>query len=126
MVRAAQTFALVDENARKLVDLCSKPRSQAGAAGQAWLADPKTPPWWPTTCGSVYGRWLVQQAMFDEALEQLAGLKPEDVVDPASLLFYQAVVYHRLLNREPGLEAIRAVAGRRPAEPDALRCPWPG
>ena len=54
----------------------------------------------------LYGRWLVQQSLFDEALEQLAGLHPGDVVAPAELLFYQGVVYHRTLNRDEGLGAI--------------------
>ena len=54
----------------------------------------------------LYGRWLVQQSLFDEASEQLAGLNPGDVVAPAELLFYQGVVYYRLLNQEQGLKAI--------------------
>ena len=53
-----------------------------------------------------YARWLVQESFYDEALEQLAGLVPDGVVDPAALLFCEAVVNHRLLNQEPGLEAI--------------------
>jgi hypothetical protein len=53
-----------------------------------------------------YGRWLVQESLYDEAQEQLAGLQPEGVADPATLLFCQAVVNHRLLNQAPGLEAI--------------------
>jgi hypothetical protein len=53
-----------------------------------------------------YGRWLVQQSLYDEALEQLDGLRPEEVADPASLLFYQGVVYHRLLNPDAAVEAI--------------------
>jgi hypothetical protein len=44
--------------------------------------------------------------LFDEAQEQLAGLTPADVVAPASLLFYQSVVNHALLNRESGLKSI--------------------
>jgi hypothetical protein len=105
--RMAGTFALVDPRAAKLVELCSKPRSQAILPSQAWLGDANTPPWPANNLRLFYGRWLVHGGWFDEALEQLAGLKPADVATPAELLFYQAVVHHRLLHKEEGLNAIR-------------------
>jgi len=46
------------------------------------------------------GRWLAQRELFDEALEQLTGLKVDEVVDPASLLFYRSVAHHQLLKKE--------------------------
>jgi hypothetical protein len=42
----------------------------------------------------------------DEAVEQLAGLQPGDIVDPASLLFHQALAHHHLLAKEPCLASI--------------------
>jgi len=71
----AGTFALVDQDAAGLVELC-------------------------------YGRWLVHEALFDEALVQLSGLNPGEVVAPACLLFYQGVVHHKLLDTEAGLKVI--------------------
>ena len=70
---------------------------------QPWLADAKTPPLEAANLRLLYGRWLAQESLFDEAREQLARLQPDDVVAPASLLFYQGVVYHRLLDKEAGL-----------------------
>jgi len=104
--RVVLSFAVADENARKLVELCSSAKSPPSPAPQPWLADPKTPAWMARNLRLWYGRWLAQQRLFDEALEQLEGLQPDDVVDPASLLFYQGIVYHRLLNRDAGMEAI--------------------
>ena len=78
-------------NCRRLVDRQSPPvlRPLAGAGSRC-----STRPWsnWP-------------------------GLKPGDVVAPAELLFYQGVVYHRLLNQEEGLEGDRRAAGRAEASP---------
>ena len=111
LARLAQTFALADDDARKLVELCSKPREQPVPPAQGWLADPKTPPWMARNLRLLYGRWLVHESLYDEAQEQLAGLLPEEVVDPASLLFYQGVVCHRLLDKAPGLEAIEKLLG---------------
>ena len=69
---------------------------------------PRTPPpaFERNNLRLLYGRWLVQANLYDEALAQLQSLRPEDVVDPAGLLFYQSVVYHRLLKKEAGLEAL--------------------
>ena len=42
---------------------------------QAWLADSKTPVFEAANLRLLYGRWLVQGRWFEEALEQLGGLK---------------------------------------------------
>ncbi len=104
--RLAATVALADAEAAKLIDLCAKPRSQMKLPSQTWLQDPKLPPFVAANLRLLYGRWLVQQSLYDEAAEQLCGLNPGDVVAPAELLFYQGVVYYRLLNQEQGLKAI--------------------
>lgn len=109
LVRAAATFALADANARKLVDLCSRPRSVAVVPDQAWLRDPKATPLVANNLRLLFGRWLAHEALYDEALEELRSLNPADVVDPASLLFYQSVVCHRLLDRDGGLRTIEGL-----------------
>jgi hypothetical protein len=54
----------------------------------------------------LYGGWLIGEQLYNEALEQLEPLQPEDVVAPASLLFFQGVAHHRLLNKEKALATI--------------------
>jgi hypothetical protein len=100
------TIALVEPPAAELVKVCSEPRGKAKLPETAWLADEKTPPLVRNNLRLYYGRWLAQESLYDEAFDQLAGLKPLDVVDPAGLLFYQAVADHRLLKRDEGLAAI--------------------
>ena len=106
LIRLAEAVALVDDNARKLVDLCSKPRTDLVPPSHAWLADPQTPPLVANNLRLLYGRWLAHESLFDESRAQLDGLLPDAVVDPASLLFYQGVVHHRLLDKEAGVKAI--------------------
>jgi hypothetical protein len=53
-----------------------------------------------------YARWLAQQEMYDESLELIETLASDQVVDPASLLFYQSAAYHFLLNKSKGLATI--------------------
>jgi hypothetical protein len=104
--RLVRTFALADDNARKLAEVCSRPKEGYSPPAQPWLADPSTPPFEAQNLRLWYGRWLVHEKLFDEALEQIAALKPSDVVDPASLLFYKSVVHHRLLDQDAGLDSI--------------------
>lgn len=106
LARLSRSFALVDANARQLVELCSKPKSEPTVTAPAWLRDAATPPLMAHNLRLLYGRWLVHESLYDEAREQLAGLTPEQVVDPASLLFYQGVVAHRLLDAPAGMKAI--------------------
>jgi len=104
--RVLQTASLVDEKAKKLAELCAQARAPLAPPAQAWLNDTKTPAWIAKNFRLAYGRWLAQRRLFEEALQQLDGLQPEDVVDPASLLFYQAIVHHRLLNRDAAADAV--------------------
>lgn len=117
LVRLARTFALVDDNARALVELCSGPRPQPAPPSPSWLTDPKTSLLVAQNMRLLYGIWLVQESLFDEAQDQLADLQPDDVVDPASLLFYQSVVAHRLLAKAPGLKAIEQLLERADQSP---------
>ena len=50
-------------------------------------------------------RWLVQHRYYDDALPLLSSLLPEDVVDPASLLFYRAVCESQLMKPRDALDS---------------------
>jgi hypothetical protein len=106
LAQSAATFALVDRRAAELVAACAKPHVPGPVARQAWLADTKTSPLVAHNLRLYYGRYLVQQSLFDEALEQLTGLQPTEVVDPQSLWFYRALANYRLAARDPSLRDI--------------------
>jgi hypothetical protein len=111
------TFALVDPQARELVAACSRPREGIAQPESAWLADDKRPAFVRQNLRLLLARWQVSEALYDEAHEQLHGLEPGDVVDPGALLFYHAVVHHRMLAREVGLEAIARLLENEDAIP---------
>lgn len=106
LVRLAMTFALIDRDAAKLVEQCSRPRAGVVHPPQDWLASSAAPPLLVNNLRLLYGRWLVEESLYDEAVEQFSSLKPEDVAAPAMLLFYQSVVHHALLEKEAGLKSI--------------------
>ena len=102
----ASSVALADAKAAKLVELCSKPRSSRCCPTRAGCATRSCRRWSaPISACSTLAGWCMR-SMFDEAADQLSGLGPADVVAPAELLFYQGVVYYRLLNQEKGMKAI--------------------
>jgi hypothetical protein len=111
--RVVRTIAAVDPPARQLVELCSKPRAPGPVAPVPWLADQKLPMLVRANLRLWYGQWLVHQQLYDESLDQLSGLEPADVVDPAALLFYQGVDYHWLLKKQPGLKTLARLLERR-------------
>lgn len=133
--RLAATLALADERVAALVRTCQRPRPPGPLAPQEWLKHDELDTFARNNLRLYYGRWLVHQHLYDDALEQLQTLEPAAVVDPAALLFYQAVAHHRLLHKEAGLEALtkllndvadlpqryRALAGLMQADLEQLR-----
>jgi len=104
--RLAASLAASDSAALEVVQLCNQPRKLPPPPKPALLGDESQPPLVRNNLRLLYGRWLAQQDFADEALEVLTGLTPADVVDPATLLFYQSVGHHRLLNKEECLKTV--------------------
>jgi hypothetical protein len=71
------------------------------------LSDAKTPAFVRNNLRLLYGRWLTQHRLYDEALAVLGDLSPADVCDPAALLFYRGVAHHRLLHKDECLADVR-------------------
>ncbi|MGC3966520.1 MAG: hypothetical protein QM775_03875 [Pirellulales bacterium] len=61
-------------------------------------------PWLRDQLRLYFGRWLARRKMYDRPIWRAC--EPEDVVDPASLLFYQGTAYHHQLRKSPGLRAL--------------------
>jgi hypothetical protein len=104
--RLCVSLAVLEPKVKSLVDFCQTPRSAADLPKFEILADETTPTFVRNNLKLLYGRWLAQNDLMDESLEQLQGLAPADVVDPATLLFHQALAHHNLLEKEPCLVAV--------------------
>lgn len=100
------TIALVRPETRPVVELCGQSQPPTPLPEFAFLSDEGLSPFVRHNLRLLYGRWLAQHELYDESVEQVAELKPEEVVDPASLLFYQSVGHHKLLNKDACLAAI--------------------
>lgn len=106
LLRLGDTFRLVDEKARELVDLCSAPRDVLVLPEQDWLTAEDTPPLVANNLRLLFGRWLVHEELYEDAVEQLDGLEPADVVDPATLLFYRSVAHFQLVDLKAGVGSL--------------------
>jgi hypothetical protein len=119
--RLADTFALVRGDARQLVAWCEHPNNRLAVDHFAFLSDPKAPPLLRNNMRLAYGRRLAQQLRFDDALEVMGQLRPEEVVDPATLLFYQALCHHQLVQVEPSREVAAELLQREDEIPRRYR-----
>lgn len=101
--RAAESAALLDPAVRDLLKHCEA----AESAGRpiTYSSWDKLPEPIRDSLRLYYTRWLVRERLFDEASQQLAAIKLENVVDPAAMLFYQSVVSHRLLDKKACVDA---------------------
>jgi len=107
--RLGETFALVDTKAKQIVDVTTKSHDRKDLPSLAWLADEKLDTLLRDNLRLLVGRWLCQEKLYDESIAVLKDVKPENVIDPASLLFYRSVAYHRLLVKKEGLESIHTL-----------------
>ena len=72
----------------------------------AWLADSETPALVRNNMRLYYARWLVQAGYYDEAIAWTDGLKTDDVVAPATLLFYRAAALHQVVEPDQANAAV--------------------
>jgi hypothetical protein len=104
--RLCTSLSVLEPKAKVVADFCQNPRTTVDLPKFDILADESAPPFVRNNLKLLYGRWLAQNDLMDETLEQLKGLTPADVVDPATLLFHQALAHHNLLEKEPCLSAV--------------------
>ncbi len=116
--RVATTIAIIEKgDVRGMVDFCRKGSDKPIARRFDFLQDEKLHPFVRNNMRLYYGRWLVQNELYDESVEHLSGLNAKDVVDPASLLFFQSVGFHRLLKKEDCLKSLGTLMENKNAIP---------
>ncbi|MGI9456414.1 MAG: hypothetical protein ACR2NU_07620, partial [Aeoliella sp.] len=104
--RAAETFAAVDLRALKLVQACNTQYQRSAPPDGSWLGEDDVPELVRNNLSLYHARWLAQHGLYDEVLIALEGLTPEDVIDPAGLLFYRMVAHHQLVEPEESRTAL--------------------
>jgi hypothetical protein len=119
--RLLESLALVDNQVRQVWEYCAAAADDRAPPEFAFLADDALPVLVRANVRLHFGRCLMHRARVDEALVQLATLQPEEVVDPATLLFYQGVVHQQTLNRDAAVAALDRLLEREAAVPQRYR-----
>lgn len=101
-----ETAALLDPQVTELVEQCNAEVQIPKAPNVSWIGDSELPEFIQQNLRLYVARWLGQQAMYDEVLETVKNIKPDDVVDPASLLFYRMVAYHQIVKPDQSRVAL--------------------
>jgi len=100
------TFALVHPDVQQWADGLAGMTDPQGAPPAPWLDGGTLPSLVRANCQLYFGRWATRHGLYDEAHRQLDSLTPDDVLDPATLLFCQAVARQRLLEKESALQCL--------------------
>ncbi len=104
--KTADSLALISDGAREVVEFCHTQTAVVSLRDFGILLDEQQPPFVRSNLRLLYGQWLAQNRYYDESLQQLEGLRPEDVIDPAALLFYQSTGYHRMPDKKQCLPLV--------------------
>jgi hypothetical protein len=98
--RVAQTLALGDAQAAKLLADARDRSGPAPVTIPALLKDATKPAYYRANLALAFAKALSNRRIYEETLEALKMVKPEQVVDPATYLFHRAVAEHALLQKE--------------------------
>ena len=103
--RLTASLAVVEPKAAEVVTACRQNSIEVAARKFDGLTDESLPALVRDNLRLLVGRWLAQHDLVDESLEVLKDVGTDNVADPATLLFYQAVGQHRLLKKDECLAA---------------------
>jgi hypothetical protein len=95
--KVTATLEMGDADAKKLLNEARDPASPAPQALPDALKDAKRSAFYKANLSLAYAKELSNRRIYEEGLTALKSVKPENVVDPSSYLFYKAVAEHALL-----------------------------
>src|SRR5437764_10014156 len=110
--RLAASLAAVEPKAAEVVTAVRNSSGLLAAPKFDGLADESLPAFIRDNLRLFVGRWLAQHDLVDESLEVLKDVKPDNVTDPATLLFYRAVGHHRVLKKDECLTTVAKLLER--------------
>ena len=111
--RVMATLSLADERVTILLAGCEQAVSPHSVPVFEWLEEGPAEDFVVANSKLYLGRWYSMNQMYDEALMALSELEPENVVDPASLLFHRSVAHYRLRQKKEGLESLAKLLENR-------------
>jgi len=119
--RVADVLALGNADAAALLREARDPRSAAPEAVPALLRDAKQSAFFRANLSLAYAKALANRKVYEEALETLRTVKPEQVVDPATYLFTRAIAEYTLMLKKDCDDTINRLRDDVPDAPERYR-----
>jgi hypothetical protein len=104
--KVTDTLVLGDAKAARLLADVRDPKTPAPTGVPSILKDTKVNAFLRANLGLAYARELANRRIFEECLEALKAVKPENVVDPSVYFFNRAVAEHTLMLRKEADDTI--------------------
>ena len=104
--RTVESLALGNSDVASLLKTAKNPDADPPAEIPAFLTDAKTDPFFRANVATVYAKSLSGKRVYEEALDALKAVQPEQVVEPSTYYFYRAVTEHALIQKEQAVGSI--------------------
>lgn len=98
--KVTATLVLGDDTAARLLTEARDADSAAPVEVPALLKDKSKPAFYRTNLALAYGKALTGRKVYEEALEALSAVKPDEVIDPAAYFFHKAICEHALMLKD--------------------------
>jgi len=119
--KVAETFTLGDAEAARLLADAKNPLSPAPTSLPDILNSTKKSAFFRSNLALSYAKTLVNRKVYEEGLATLNLFKPEQVVDPASFLFFKAVAEHGLIEKKAANDTISRLLDEVPTAPERYK-----
>ena len=103
--KIADTLAF-DADAAKLLKSVNDITLSVPKEVPAAIKDKSKPAFFRANLALVFAKAISSRRVYEEALEALKAVKPEDVVDPSAYFFHKAVAEHALMKRDEANQSI--------------------
>lgn len=104
--RTADSLALGNTEAEALLANVRKPEAMPPAEVPGLLKDDKQDPFFRANVALAFAKAAANKKAYEEAVEALKGVNPEQTVDPASYFFFRAVSEHATMKKEAATGSI--------------------
>ncbi|MCE9533334.1 MAG: hypothetical protein K8T89_19740, partial [Planctomycetes bacterium] len=104
--KVADTIKLGNADAAKILTAAANADKNAPSEVPAIIKDNKQNPYFRANLALAFARNLSGARVYEEALEALDAVTPEQVVDPSAYFFYKAVAEHALMKKDKAQKTI--------------------
>jgi hypothetical protein len=104
--RTIDSLVLGHPDVAALLKTAKNPDADAPLEAPAFLKDEKADPFFKANVATAYAKALAGKRVYEEALDALKVVQPEQVVDPATYYFFKAVAEHALIQKEQSVGSI--------------------